>query len=668
MITALIDNKSVPDVMSAIDLWEACEAFSPRESLCMLDWCRSNIVTDQGRPYDHAAYPHLGAPGGPCDAYDDPKTRTLSFQFATRLGKTFFGQCASLKTADCDPAPQMMVSSNEKLAKEVMSRTYAMIHRREKLNSKLIKKPIDQRQDLIEFAECRIWAAWARSAATLADKNIKVGHANELDDWEHRSTSKDGDPQKLFSDRFKDFQSVRKIVFESVPKVKGRSRIEALRLAGTNCRFEVPCPHCQRYQRLEWNRVEWERDENGRHNPTIAKNTAYYRCLHCNEVVNDHHRAWMIRRGVWCAEGCDVLSDEALRIAEHELARPINAPRAYVWSGWKLCPWVTGEPVRDGEDASYQLGSQYALSLRWGDLGKEWVTCYKKPQLLRNLINQWMGETWEASQSKTDPEKVGERLRSEYQRGIVPEWAVFLTFQADRQAADGGFIPFAVMAHGPGERSHVVEYGVCRSLDEAHSERIRQQYQHADGGNTIAPAISAIDSGFNTKDTYDFCSSHVDIFPVKGSSASLGGNPYRIVRLDGGNTRTGADGQTLIHVDTDFWETDLQHRLEDLRPGEEGSLSLCYEASHDLEFLEQVCNGQMAEVNDSRGNAKLLWVKKEESIPNDFRDVIRYGLCLARAYVEELGGYPARSKINTSYKAVVSSGDTRPDGRGWLDT
>lgn len=667
MITALIDNQ-IPDVTDARDLWHACEAFTPRESLCMLDWCRLNVVTDQGRPYDHAAYPHLGAPGGPCDAYDDPKVRTLSFQFATRLGKTFFGQCATLKTADCDPAPQMLVSSNEKLAKEVMSRTYAMIHRRDRLNRKLLKKPVDQRQDLIEFRECRVYAAWARSAATLADKNIKVGHANELDDWEHRSTSRDGDPQKLFSDRFKDFQSVRKIVFESVPKVKGRSRIEALRLAGTNCRYEVPCPACKRYQKLDWSRITWEKDPSGKQNPALAKETAAYRCQHCETMLHDHTRAWMIRRGVWVPEGCMAIDAEALRVAEHELQREVGTPRAYVWRGWRGASWITGTPIRDGEDASYQLGSQYALSLRWGDLAKEFVTSCKKPQLLRNTINQWMGETWEASQSQTDPEKVGARLRTELKRGIVPEWGVFLTFQADRQAADGGYIPWSVMAHGTQERSHVVDYGIARTLDEAYTQHIRQQYQHADGGNTLAPAISVVDSGFDTKNTYDFCAAHADVFPCKGSSTSMGGQPYRIVRLEGGATRTGADGQTLIHVDTDFWETDLQHRLEDLRPGDEGCLSLCYEAACDQEFLEQLCNGQMAEVHDSRGNAKLLWVKKEESAPNDFRDGVRYGLCLARAYVEELGGYPSRSPINTRFQAVISAGDTRPDGRGWLDT
>ena len=659
-----LDEESVLDATS---IWSALNSFAPRENLIFLDWCRREVVTDQGRPYDHSAYPHIGAPGGPADGYDNPRTRTQSLQWATRLGKSFYGQCASIKTAKTDPAPQLFVSSNEKLAKEVTARTYAMIHNRPRLNAMLLKKPVDQKQDLIEFRESKVFVGWARSAATLADKNIKFGHANELDDWEHRSTSKDGDPQKLFTDRFKDFQSVRKVIFESVPKVRGRSRIEALRLSGTCCRYFVPCPHCHKYQVLDFKRIEWDRDEQGKHNPALAKATARYVCPHCEGKVLDNYRGWMVRRGVWCPEGCTVDDVEALRIAEHEIARDIGEPRLYQWSGWSSAPWIIGTPVRDGEDESYQLSSLYALSLRWGDIAKEWVTCYKKPQLLRNFINQWLGETWEASHSKTTPEKVGEALRTDVPKKLIPEWGLFLTFQADRQAADGGFIVWSVMAHGTGEKSHIVDYGISKTLDDIWDSVIRHQYHHKDEGNPMAPVVGVIDSGAMTKDTYDFCNKpgREHIFPCKGSSISLG-MPYKIVRLS--QSKTEIDGQRLVHVDTDFWETDLQNRLDNLKPGEDGSLSLCVEASHDGEFLEQMCNGCLTDAVDNRKNAKLMWIKKDENIPNDFRDQVRYGLCIAKAWIDDRAGkYPSRSQINTRARTVISAGDSRPDGRGWLD-
>jgi len=369
----------------------------------------------------------------------------------------------------------------------------------------------------------------------------------------------------------------------------------------------------------------------------------------------------MIRRGVWVPEGCGVRDDVAFQIAEHEMRRKPHEPRSYEWRGWKSAEWITDTPVRDGEDASYQLSSLYALSLRWGDIAKEFVICHKKPQLLRNFVNQWLGETWEVSRTKSDPEKVGERLRSSTPRGIVPEGGLYLTFQCDRQ---DGFVVWSVMAHGEEERAWLIDYGIALTLTELWDPVIRKHYPHADGGNALVPMAGIIDSGFNTKDTYDFCNAHPGIFPCKGASNDLGGQPYRVVTLE--KSRTENEDQKLIHVGTDYWETELQERLTVRLPGEPGSLTLCFDASRDGEFLEQLCNGTLNDQTDTRGNTKLLWVKKDENIPNDFRDGVRYGLCLGKACLEEMGGvYPKRSEINTRSNPLIVPGHKRPDGRNW---
>lgn len=85
-------------------------------------------------------------------------------------------------------------------------------------------------------------------------------------------------------------------------------------------------------------------------------------------------------------------------------------------------------------------------------------------------------------------------------------------------------------------------------------------------------------------------------------------------------------------------------------------------ADKDGEFLEQLCNATISDRVDSRGNAKLLWVKKDDNLPNDFRDAVRYGLALAYCYAEEHGGFPARGQV-TQKRTVVNAGERRPDGR-----
>jgi hypothetical protein len=120
--------------------------------------------------------------------------------------------------------------------------------------------------------------------------------------------------------------------------------------------------------------------------------------------------------------------------------------------------------------------------------------------------------------------------------------------------------------------------------------------------------------------------------------------PYRMNEVIKGEHQ----GQWLFHVNTDFWETDLQSRLEDRTPGEPESLSLFAGAERDMVFLTQLCNGVIHDRVDNRGNAKLLWVKKDgESSENDDRDVVKYAIALAKAYVDE-NDMPQRAAIKTT--------------------
>lgn len=667
------------------DLWQAtvdtqevaacCQAFTPRAKPLILPWACENIVNADGRPYDHSAYPHLGAPGGPMDAWDNPDIREISLQFGSRLGKTFFGQCGTLWTADNDPAPMMHANGTQDLALGVLDRTYKMIRARHELRRHLaFQNQNDQKQDLIEFIGCNLFSAWSRSVATLADKDVKVGHGGEVDKWEMSSTSKEGDPQKLFFDRFKNHWSVRKIICESTPTRKYFSRIETRLLAGSNCRLQVPCPKCQRYQQLEMggkktaHGLKWQHPERGHCSPAQAKKTAHYVCRHCHAQLDDHSRAWMIRRGVWVPEACSVDDQAALAAAEQRL-QPGKLTEDDRWRGWKSSPWIRGNPVRDGEHQSYQLSSLYALSLAWGDIAAEFVDCCEKPQLLKNFVNGWLAETWEPRKGKSSPDKIVERIGTTRQDSLVPVWGRLLTVTVDRQAADGGFVKYVVQAHGEGDRSAVIHHGVTEQLEWVWEHVMRREYLHEDGGRKLNPHFSGVDSGWNTKATYEFCNAHPGVIAIKGSDSDLGGQAYQLVTLgDGGKkTRTGAVGQPLLHVNTDFWEEDLQHRLDERLANETGSLALSAAAAGDEEFVAELLNGVLTDAIDKRGNARLLWVKKIEAAPNDYRDAIRYGLCLAKAWLDANGNvFPARGPAAEPNPAAEKPAHVRPTSESWI--
>lgn len=592
-----------------------------------------------GMPFSLAAFPHSD---GVLDAFDNPRVRRIILQWGSRLGKTT--ACLSLiaKVAGTNPRNMMFASSTKDAAGRVIgSRLYPILRTTDGVKDQL---PPESRQSKlhVKLHSCQVFIGWSGSETSLADVGAFFGVANEIDKWDD-SASKEGDSLKLFVNRFKGFPD-HKIIFESTPTIKGKSRIERLLNESKRHTRHCPCPHCGEYQRLvkgdehSPGGIKWERDERGNSTPEVAYETAYYECRHCLGKIENHHRTVMLRKGVWVPDGCTVTPDGT----------------------------IEGTAVKDGSDTFGfgPLASWYALTETWGNFARLWINAQKKPRELQDVFNSYMGETWELRRSKSTPETVGEKLMGETPRGVVPEGGQFLTVTVDRQAADGGFVKWVVLAHGDSGRRWLVDYGMSITLSELWDSVFRKHWPHADGGTAMQAAAGGVDSGWNTKDTYDFCRQHPGVMPIKGSSTDMSGKPYDIRRVEKAD-----DGIELFFVNTDYWETELQAMLDERSRNEPGSLTLCREAGVDFEMLTELCNGTLTDSVDTRGNAKLLWKKKDESVPNDFRDAIRYGLCLASAWIEERGGVlPRRAELVSvpqTERVVSYAGDKRPDGRAW---
>lgn len=639
----------------ASDLWEAMSAFAPTETPRVFLWSEENIVTDLGKPYDHDTFPHIGAPGGPMDAFDDYMVREIWLQWASRLGKTFFGQICTIYNGVQLRLPQIFGSTNEKLALDVVKRTYKMLRQVPELNKALVKPERLQSQHVIEFMGCQVNVGWARSAATFADKDCFRGHKNELDDWTQLTTSKDGDPSKQFDERFKNHQGDRKVIGESIPKIKGKSRVEAGRLSGWNCEFHVPCPHCKKSQQIE---LGDEKTEFGIKFVIENKSVkdAWYQCSHCHKRIENHERAAMMRRGVWIPEGCGVEHDAVFDL-------DVRSPD-YQWKGWSEASWVTGKPLRDNDIASYRLASFCSLKVSWLDCANEFWISAGKPQKFRNFWNQWAGFTWEVRKSKSEPEIVAARCAAELHQNVVPEWASFLTLTMDRQKSDGGFVPWVVLAHHETEEMpHVISWGVSETLQQAWEQAQKPYYKlsAAESGLNLPLYIeaTAIDSGWSPKQTYEFCQdeSHPSCTPCKGGNSKNAEEPYKWTDLD--DAKHDTEGLELLLVSTNYTEDTLQNMLDNGVPGTPNSLGLCIEAAKDMDFVAQLTNMTLSDKLGQDGEPVQLWVKKDEATPNDFRDCIRYGIALGQAYRDlQSGSVDPDSRVSV---------EQREDGRDWND-
>jgi len=617
----------------------------PHEHWRSIDWLPKNVVMPKGTetagmPFSMSAFPHVD---GALSCFDDPKIRQIVLQWASRLGKTT--TCLSLmaKVAGTNPRNMMFAGPTKDAAGRVIgSRLYPILGSAEGVRQQL--PPEARRSKLhVKLESCQIFVGWSGSETSLADVGAFFGHASEIDKWDD-SASKEGDSLKLFVNRFKGFPD-HKIIFESTPTIKGRSRIEKKMAESNQHRRYVPCPHCGEYQVLVKGDegtpggFRWEKNSRGESDPDIALQTAYYECKFCFGRIENHHRIVMLRAGVWVPNGCEIAADGT----------------------------ISGKAHKEGSDivGFGPLPSWYALTETWGNFARLWIQAQKRPRDLQDVVNSYMGETWEVRKSKSTPEKVGERLATDLPRGFVPSSTRFITCTIDRQAADGGFVKYVILAHGAEDRAALVEYGICLTLEEVWEQAARRQFQRKGGGPLMTPIMTAIDSGWDTKKTYDFCNSKKAVFACKGEG-DMGGKPYRLGEIERGEN----EGQMLFGVNTDYWESDLQARLDERLPGEPGCLSLCSDAARDIELLTELCNATLADKFDQRGNAKLFWQKKDEGQSNDYRDAIRYGLALAQLIVDS-GGLPqeqekpASNPEPSSGPKFVRSPDDQNRG-GWI--
>jgi phage terminase large subunit GpA-like protein len=128
----------------------------------------------------------------------------------------------------------------------------------------------------------------ANSAVGLRSMAARYLFLDEVDAYPG-DVDGEGDPIKLALARTRTFAR-RKILIVSTPKITGTSRIEAAFEESDQRSYWVPCPACSQFQVLRFAQVRWPNGEPER---------AVYVCEHCEAVIENHQKNWMLPRGQW---------------------------------------------------------------------------------------------------------------------------------------------------------------------------------------------------------------------------------------------------------------------------------------------------------------------------------------------------------------------------------
>ncbi len=455
-----------------------------------------------------------------------------------------------------------------------------------------------------EFPGGILIIASAKSTARLRSMPVRYLFLDEVDEYDG-DIGGQGDPVSLAEKRTSNF-SMRKIYLCSTPTFKSHSRIEREYEASDRRKYYVPCPHCNEKQVLKWEGIKWDKDGD-KHLPE----TAAYCCMMCGAVIPEHHKTWMLENGEWRAE---VPGDD--RVAGFHLSS------LYSPIGWKS--W--GEIVSEFLDAHrLQKEGNHAAMETW--------------------INTVLGETWEDSIEQLGYEDLYNRC--EQYGGNIPMNAAILTAGCDVQKDR---IEVELVAWGRDEESWSMDYriflgdtaklDVWRELDSF----LQETYDH-ESGTRLRVAATCIDTGYNTKQVYDFVRERQirGVFAIKGSNQS--GVP---IISDRPPKRQKMSKVHLFPVGTESAKQSIYGRLrvEDSGPG-----YMHFPESYNTEYFRQLTSERLVYRKGKR-IWELMAGRRNESL-----DCRVYAL----AALEILKGF---SNFNLNSRVDALSGQAKAMSKG----
>lgn len=600
-------------------LWSSvASAFRFAERPQTLKWVPDNIripaELETPGAFDMNLFPHVE---GVLQAADDPDVREIYLRWSTRNGKTLTALSIVLGLVSETGRPGMICSVDEERVNDLIdSEVWPMLEACEKTRDRLPPTWKRSVKRGVVIGKARIRRAFQKSKSKLASFPACYGLGNEVGLWSVAAIGRFRHRARLFP-----FHSL--LVFEGKPEDKGSCAISHLcEKDSTQRRFRyVPCPHCGKHQRLEWGDnkpdspgVKWEQAPDGRENAAKhARETAHYRCVNGCRIENQH-RAQMMRAGVWVPEGCHVTE-------EGTIAGKPNQPARYV--------------------AFDSLSALYSLAIDgWGQLVAEWFDAKGKIESIKEFFTATLAQAWEVKEQRIEPHEIGKRLASHEPRGTVPDWGVFLTQAFDVQTSGGNLtFPWMTCAWGGHQRGHVVDYGVCRSLEDFRNMIAMQTFAKSNGMK-LSPSWRSIDStdGNVQEEVFEICRQFTRLLPRRGGSypfsegfrlSTIGATSESSARkvtpadcIDMGGV---IDGQpVLITVNTERSQQWVNRQLDgSLAKEAPNRLTLCADAAIDGLLHEQLCNEHRVKETNRQGYDVYRWKRIDFTKPNDWRDVLR---------------------------------------------
>ncbi len=524
-------------------------------------------------PWKNHVTPYLV---GIMDAIWHPAVETVICCKAPQTGVTEAVYNCIGYSADCDPGPVLVVMPDEITARDnSRDRIQPMFSSSTKLSRYLTGSRDDVSGLRINLTHMPIYMAWARSAARLANKPIRMVFFDEVDKYPDFSNQREADPISLGTKRTITYRRTRKLVKNSTPTIEAGPIWQAM-LHEAQAVFDwvSVCPDCRREQVMEFGHVRWgdTRDAEA----VEQQRLAWYECGHCGARWDDARRDQAVRGGCWRVRiGEEATVEHGAELADHlNLHRPSKV-------GFHIPSWIS-----------------HFVSL--SDAAAAFLRGLRDKTKLRDFKNNHEAAPWVIHQQERKEDAIL-ALRDERPQGLVPSGGGVAALTAGIDTQDNGFW-YEVRAWGWGlaADSWQVRFGFVDSFAALSEILWGSEYLDANG-NRYAIRRALIDSGgHRTSEVYDFCRINArKIWPSKGEgrmSATL----HRVHKIDTypGTSRLITGGIHLVLLSVNQYKDQLAAKLE-VAPSDPGAWKLCTDCS--AEWARQMT----AEVVDYKTG---LWI------------------------------------------------------------
>lgn len=346
----------------------------------------------------------------------------------------------------------------------------------------------------------------ANSAAGLRSMPARFLFCDEIDAYPPEIEG-EGDPIKLAEARTATFPR-RKILLVSTPTIESLSRIWREWLASDQRRYQVPCPHCEQPQVLDWDNLRW---------PEHHPEQALYHCAACGAGIAEHHKPAMLAAGRW--------------VAEH--------------------------PERDV--AGFHVNALYTpigLGLSWPELAREWDEVRQDPARAKTFRNIRLGLCVSDPNERFDLDELRDRAEPHLLR-TIPPGCLLLTAGIDVQKDRWAVL---VLGHGRNGTQWVIDYVEIPGDPTRHDDWSRVDDHLAQPltnsrGFPLRVTMAAVDAGYLTDDVLHYTRTRRGrgVIAVKGASTTnrpILGRPSKVDLTWRGTTIKGGAELWQVGVDT----------------------------------------------------------------------------------------------------------------------